>query len=187
MSLATRRSMRHRAGRFASRRRRTGGFDLQLTSLMDALVIILVFMLKSFQASTHSFDTPGGIELPQSASPDLPKDSLQVIISRDSVSFENRQVARMDPSRGLGADDLDEEGRRIRPLYDALVEARLKSERLRVRSGVRSNDGKPLPFEGVIAIQADRRIPYDTLRRVLYTAAAAEFKLFRFLALPSER
>ena len=46
-----RRSIRHRRGRKAIHK----DFELQLTSMMDILVIILVFLLKSYSTSTNSF------------------------------------------------------------------------------------------------------------------------------------
>ena len=47
-------------------------------------------------------------------------------------------------------------------------------------------NGQPLPFEGILAIQADKRVQYDTIRRIMYTAAASGYKTFRFLALKKE-
>ena len=65
----------------------------------------------------------------------------------------------------------------------ALTEAREKSELLRSRSKARDANGKPLPFDGVLSIQADKRVQYDTVRKILYTAGAAGYRVFRFIAL----
>ena len=56
----------------------------------------------------------------------------------------------------------------------------------RAKSQARDEDGNPLPFDGVLAIQADKRISYDTLRRVMFTAGDAGFKVFRFLAMQQD-
>ena len=69
------------------------------------------------------------------------------------------------------------------PLYGALVKAREKAELLRAKSKARDAEGNPLPFDGVLAVQADKRIAYDTIRKVMYTAYSAGFTVFRFLAL----
>ena len=42
------------------------------------------------------------------------------------------------------------------------------------------------PFEGILAIQADKRVNYNTIRKIMYTAATAGFKVFRFLAKQQE-
>lgn len=164
---------------------------------MDVLVIILVFLLKSYSATTNNFNTVPGMKLPISASPDNPAMSLQVIVTPEGMTFENDRVLDfVQSAAGLGSSDatayafkptdLDEEGRRIVPLYDALIKARDKSELLRAKSKARDAEGKPLPFEGVLAIQADKRVQYDTIRKIMYTAATAGYRVFRFLATARE-
>lgn len=187
----------HRSIRNRRARRRIGGpFELQLTSMMDVLVIILIFLLKSYSTSSNSFSTVPGIKLPISASQDMPPDSLQVIITPEGMTFENERIldfvataasaGSSDATYAFKPSDIDEGGRRIVPLYDALTKAREKAERLAAQSPKRDAEGKPLPFEGVLAIQADKRVQYDTVRRIMYTAAAAGYKVFRFLALRRE-
>ncbi len=186
-----RRSIRNRRGR----KKITQGFELQLTSMMDVLVIIVVFLLKSYATSANNFTSVPGLKLPISASPDNPPDSLQVIVTPEAITFEGGRVVEFVQSAGaVGSSDthyafkptdLDPKERnlRITPLFDALTKAKEKSEVLRAKSTARDADGKPLPFDGILAIQADKRIQYDTLRRIMYTAAAAGYKTFRFLAL----
>lgn len=176
------------------------GFELQLTSLIDVLVIILVFMLKSYQTSLNTLTTVQGMQMPISASQDEPRDSLQVIITPEGITFEGKRVVDfVQDSSTAGASEgsykldekgLDEGGRRILGLFNTLVAAREKSELLKAKSPVRveegPNKGQPLPFDGVLAVTADKRIQYDTLRKIMYTAGAAGFKVFRFIALKKE-
>lgn len=178
------------------RKRVSGDFELQLTSMMDILVIIVVFLLKSYAASTNSFTTVPGLKMPISVSPDTPPDSLQVIITPEGMTFENEKILEFvqSASEAGSADgtyafkrvDLDEGGRRIVPLYDALLKAKEKSEILRAKSKARDAQGNPLPFDGVLAIQADQRVQYDTVRKIMYTAATAGYKVFRFLAMKKD-
>ena len=191
-----RKGSQRRSIRARKRRRKPHTFELQLTSLMDILVIILVFLLKTYSTSTHDFSSVQGIKLPISTSPDQPSMSLQVIVTPAGMTFENDRVVDFvqtapgvgstDPSYAFKPIDLDEEGRRIVPFYDALMKAREKSELLRAKSKARDADGKPLPFEGTLAIQADKRVQYDTVRKIMYTAAAAGYRTFRFLAMARE-
>lgn len=187
------RSIRSRRGR----KKINKDFELQLTSLMDVLVIILVFLLKSYSASTNSFTSVPGLKLPMSVSEDMPLDSLHLIITPEAITFENQRILEFlvtDPgSTSTEANyqfkptDLDEGGRRIVPVYDALIKAKEKAELLRAKSPARDEQGNPLPFDGILAIQADKRVKYDTLRRVMYTAAAGGYKVFRFLAQKKEQ
>lgn len=175
------------------RRRINAGFELQLTSMMDVLVIIVVFLLKSYATSTSSLATVPGLKLPSSGSPDSAFDTLQVIVTPEAVTVDSQRVLDFVQSGAQmtsgGADyafrsqDLDEGGRRIVPLYDALVRAKEKTELMRARLGIKLSDGQTPQYEGILSIQADKAVQYDTLRKIMYTAAAAGFKTFRFIAL----
>ncbi len=166
--------------------------ELPLTSMLDIFVIILVFLLKSHSTSTTSFSSPPGIELPPSISQNVPPDSHHLIITAESMTFEDERIMDfVQTPDSIGSNDakyeinkskLDEGGLRVLPLYDALIKAKQKSELLRAKSKIRTKDGQPLPFDGVLAIQADKTIDYLIIRKVLYTAGAAGYRLFRFLA-----
>jgi biopolymer transport protein ExbD len=179
-----------------SKRKLNKGFELQLTSLIDVLVIILVFLLKSYQTSMNTLTTVQGLEMPLSVSPDEPRDSHQVIITPEGITFEGNRIVdfRQDPDSTGATEgtykfndgDLDEGGRRVVSLFNALVAAREKSELLKAKSPVRDEEGNPLAFDGILAVTADKRIQYDTLRKVMYTAGAAGYKVFRFIALKKE-
>lgn len=190
--MAARRSIRNRR----TRRKISHVFDLNLTSMMDVLTIILVFLLKTYSTANHQFSSVEGIKLPLSQSPDQPDMSLQVIVTPEGLTFEDGRVVDFVQNAGdletqeanyaFKQQDLDEGGRRIRPLYDALVKAREKSELFKAQSGVRDAAGNAIPFDGILAIQADKRVKYETIRKVMYTAATAGYRVFRFLALAQE-
>ena len=177
------------------RRKINKGFELQLTSMMDALVIIVVFLLKSYNVSENSFSSPPGLELPNSSSQNTPNDSVQVIVTPESLTVEKERIADFvqgansaaskEANYQLKPTDLDEGGRRIIPLYDALMKSREKTELLLAKSKARV-DGKPIEFPGILAVQADKKVKYDTIRKIMYTAAAAGYKVFRFLALKKD-
>lgn len=180
-----------------ARRRIDNSFELQLTSMMDVLVIILVFLLKSYATSQNNFSSVKGIQIPYSKSELNPPDSLHLIITPEAMTFESERILDFNTSADLNTSneevtyafkktDLDERGFRIMPLYDALVKAKDKSELLRAKSHARDDKGAPLPFDGILAIQADKRISYDTLRKVMYTAGAAGYRVFRLLAMKRE-
>lgn len=191
-----RRTIRNRRGRKVIHK----DFELQLTSMMDILVIILVFLLKSYTVSTNSFSSVPGIQIPISKTNELTPDSLHLIVTPDAITFENQRVVEfvkttdsLDKDNPKAAnyafrnEDLDENGMRIARLYDALNRAREKAELLRAQSPARDAEGKPLPWDGVLAIQADKRVKYDTLRKIMYTAGAAQFRVFRLLAMRQEQ
>ena len=184
-----------RSIRFRKHRRRikASGADLPLTSMMDVLVIIVVFLLKSYASTSIQFATVPGIKIPLSSSPDVPPETLQLIVTPEAMTFENEKIlefAQTPPSQktpdgdyAFKPTDLTEARMKILPLYDALLKARNKAELLRAKSKARDASGNPLPFEGVLAIQADKRIRYDVLRKIMFTSATAGYRAFRFLAM----
>ncbi len=184
----------YRSIRTRRMRRKPREVELQLTSMLDVLVIILVFLLKSYSTSTNNFTTLPGLKLPLSASQDIPPDSLHLIITPEGMTFENNRIVEFEMNAAsldeaetggytLRRADLAEDGRQIKPLYNALMEAKDKAELLRAKSKARDAEGNPLPFDGILAIQADKRVNYDTIRKIMYTGATAGFKTFRLLAL----
>lgn len=171
-------------------------FKLQITALIDVMVILLVFLLKSATVSSVQFSTVPGIELPLSLSKDIPPEALLLIVTPSAMTFENQRILDFTASAdSLGSnaptyqfrdDDLKEGGKLIVPLFQALLTARDKSELLSAKSQYRDEAGKPAQFFGELAVQADKRIQYDTLRKIMYTAAAAGYRIFHFLAIKKE-
>jgi hypothetical protein len=128
-----------------------------------------------------------GIKLPVSSSKDLPAETLQVVLTPDSLLFENLKL--VDFAKDTGAQtlsfkdsDLGDGKLKVVSLYDSLVKAREKSEFLRQKSKARDDIGNPLPFNTTLSVQADKSIPYDIVRKVMYTSAVAGYKSFLFLA-----
>lgn len=167
------------------------GFELQLTSLLDILVIILVFLLKSHVSNSSNFDNFPGIEMPISSSDSVAEEAFHIALTKDALFFEQEEVLQLETvtSQKTGEtlsrfkrQDLASDGQFIPELYDRLQAAKEKTELLMVQSEERDDAGEPLPFHGVVAIQADKSIPYDTLRRVLFTAGTAGYRVFRLLA-----
>lgn len=165
-------------------------FELQLTSMLDVMVIILVFLLKSYASSTSSLTTFPGVQLPVSRSGEPPHDSFHLVITPEAMVFENERILDFiqtednlgETTYNIKESELDDGGKRVLPLYNALLQSREKAEILRMKSKARDEKGQPLPFDSVLAIQADKRIDYNTLRKVMYTAGTAGYTIFHFLA-----
>lgn len=194
-----RRSIRDRR----SRRRINKEFELQLTSMMDILIILLVFLIKSYSESSTSLMTSSNIRLPTSTIQVNPADSTNLIIDPLSITVDGEKVMEftapatmpvsVDGKPGVTAENatyelrkdlLADSGRRIVPLYDALVKIREKAELHTSKVVWKDKDGKvvePPKFSGALIIHADKAVRYDLLRKVMYTAGAAQFKTFKLI------
>lgn len=171
-----RRSILHRR----KRKRVNQVFDLQLTSMMDILVIIVVFMLKSYSA-TVPFNTSSSITLPRSSAQEIPVDSLSVIIEPTGIILDSNKIVEFEAPYEIEKRYLADSGRRILPLYDALMKAKEKAELLMSKAVWKDEQNQTVApkFRGTLVVQADKEIRYELLRKILYTAGAAEFKIFK--------
>ena len=65
----------------------------QLTSLVDMMVILVVFLLHSFSADGQLVEPAAGIELPASSVETPVPPAVQVVVGRDRILVEGRDVA----------------------------------------------------------------------------------------------
>jgi biopolymer transport protein ExbD len=166
--------MARKASRFL-RKKKNQVFDVDITSLLDILTILLVFLLQSYNSSGVIINVPNGIELPQSVSDSLNNFGVNVQVSKSQIWVDDKEILNSeneDPKLNF-----DQGGRRIIPLYNELVKIKeviKQSEKL-------SPDAKK--FSGIANLVVDKSLKYDYLKRVMYTCAAAGFKEFKFIVL----
>ena len=135
---------------------------LSMTSLMDILTTLLLFLLKSFVAEPEVVTPAAGVNLPYSTSQDAPQESIVVAILGDQISLGNEVIAQLDVnSKG----DL-----MIRPLATALSGARLRHDQWQQ---MRGSDAHDAPMR--VTIQGDRTMPFLLLQRVMYTCNQSGF------------
>lgn len=166
--------MARRASRFTRRKKETV-FDIDITSLLDILTIMLVFLLQSYNSSGVTINVPKGIELPRSASETLNNFGVNVQVSKTHIWVDDVEVLNAETTDS--SQIYDEEGRRIISLYNELVKIKetiKASEKL-------SPDAKK--FSGVVNLVVDKTIKYNYLKRVMYTCANAGYKEFKFVVM----
>lgn len=129
--------------------------------MTDMFTILLVFLLQSFAAGEVNLDPVSGVRLPSSSTEKNPVDGARVSISASEIKFDNKVVAAVKDNK-VDAVALDaHDNQFIKPLFDQLKELNTKNEKL-------AKTGKVL-------LQADENLPYDLLRKVMYTASMAGF------------
>lgn len=185
-------------------------FELQLTSMMDMLIILLVFLLKSYSTSTSSYASSNNIRLPTSTTQQVPADSsANLVIDPMYITLDGEKVVEFELPPGTPATSADgnpaltadtasylikpelmgDQGRRILPLYDALVKQREKAELVMSKAVWKDKDGNVVDkpkFEGALVIHADKAVRYELLRKIMYTAGAAQFKVFKLVTVAKE-
>jgi len=151
-----------------ARRRRKGRgkgnmpTPLRLTSMMDILTVLLLFLLKSFVVEGEVITPAPGVELPESTSDTTPRASVVVAIFDGTVMLDGQMVA--DIKNPVADGDL-----LIPLLAERLGQTRAKELEIAQLRGEEDT------YRPRIAIQGDRDISFEILQRVMYTCNHSGF------------
>lgn len=166
--------MRSRSIRTRGIRKKSQMIDLDITSLLDILVILLVFLLKSYNSSGIILNVPKGIELPTSASSSVNTSGVMVQVSPNIIWVDDKKVLDITENKRRV---YDHGGRRIIPLYDELVKKREE-----VQNIAKSAPGAK-KFQGVVNLIVDKTIKYSYIKKLMYTTAEAGYRKYKFVVM----
>ncbi len=142
------------------RRQKKKELDVDITSLLDILVILLVFLLKSYNASDLKLELAKGISLPRSQSRNLGHHAVVVQVSKKREIYLNNKV--------IGRIANGEE--KISTLFNALTEIKkIEDQKEKKKRNIKVN------------IVLDQGLSYGTMKSVMHTAASAGFPEFKFI------
>ena len=145
--------------------------SLQITSMADIFIIILVFLLKSYSSGNLALNTSKGVELPSASLSDSPVEALKVEISENSILIENDPAAIIKNYTFYKA-DLQQDG--SSKSLDLILSKERKRQLIIVKSNAR------VKIDSRIIVIADKKVPYSTIKTVLASAAVngyTDFKL----------
>ncbi len=155
--------------------------ELNIVAMMDMMTIILVFLLKSYQASAINVNMSADLAIPQSTTQLHPQENITVTLSMKEVAVNDRKVVEVQGGLIPAA---VKEGGRADAFYVGAVYDALKKEVDKQKYIAKWN--KSAPFTGRVNVVADKKIPYRTLMEVLYTAGQAELGEYKFMVLKNE-
>ncbi len=150
--------------------------ELNIVAMMDMMTIILVFLLKSYSASSVSMTASEDVRPPLSTTRSTPKDTVAVTITPKNILVGEKKVVELQAS-AIPARFLD--GRRLVPLDQAFKKEVHKLKYIAARN-------PSAPFNHELSVIGDRKIPYDLLLTVLYTAGQNELENYRFVVIHKE-
>jgi len=144
----------------SNRRPKKKEVDVDITSLLDILVILLVFLLKSYNASDLKLELAKGITLPRSQSRHLGHHAVVVQVSKSKEIFLN--------NKSIG--NVRSGDTKVKTLFDALTELKkVEDKKEKEKRNIKVN------------IVLDQSLPYGTMKTVMHTAASAGFPEFKFI------
>lgn len=133
-----------------------------LTSLVDMMTILLVFLLQSFSAEGSLFTPTEDLKIPESAARKKAPVALIVEVSRKDVLVDGRFVVSVD-------EVAKNDSLVVKPLHDWLL-------------GVAAFSGRAKNGREVV-IQCDRNTDFRILKKVMATCARASWSDFSLLVL----
>lgn len=150
---------------FGKTRKKTSALDLDITSLLDILVILLVFLLHSFNSSDLEVNFVEDLILPDSKSKDYGHHSVIVQVNKDKrIWVDNKEIGKIN--------DLAME---IPELLTVLKEKKELAEKDLSPGDDKKNINKK------INVLIDESLKFESVRQVMHTAAVAGFPEFKFI------
>ena len=147
---------------------RSGAFKIQITSMVDMFVILLVFLLKSYSTSPVQITPNKDLTLPESTVQTDPEDVITLVLAQTGIFIDDKKIVDLAAGE-LNAEDRDKtDAQFIRKLFDEL-----DMQAKKTRDIASLND--TVEFDGKILMQADRDLPYAILQKVMYTSMLAGY------------
>ena len=149
-------------------RRTPSSFKIQITSMVDMFVILLVFLLKSYSTSPVNITPKEGLKLAESSAITDPVDVVKLIVAQDGVFVEDKKVMDLDHGRVPAALADKNDPSFLRSRFEAL------DERAKLAQSI-SKVNDTFEFDGKVLLQADRELPYEVLQKIMYTSMMAGY------------
>lgn len=165
-------------------RREAGEAGLTITSLMDAMTIILCFLLKSYSVDDVTVSADEDLKLPASSALASIKTAVQLVVSRRGIIVDGDPVVAVEEVQGDDGQPTyqipedEKKGQLITELFDVLLDKAEEQKEIAAKTGLAEAE-----FKGQILLQCDRRLPFSVIREVMYTAGQAQFAEFKFVVI----
>jgi len=150
--------------RFKKKKREEG---LIITSLMDIMSVLLIFLFKLYSAEGQILTNSDNLVLPLSISRESPTEvRLQMALTNDWLMVDNVPVAKTDYVRKLDGISI--------PSVKEKLEFAMEQEKQMVKIGAL------MKVKGEVVIQADKNIEYDIIYKAMATCGEVGYNSIKF-------
>jgi biopolymer transport protein ExbD len=155
--------------------RRTLDTPLNVIPMVDIMTILVIFLLQQFSSTGEVLYLQKDIKLPDAKHGQTIEAAPVIAISGDHLVLSGRKVA------DLAAIEKDPF------LAIPLLEEQLRDERKRWEFVHQNDPDRDRAWKGEVNVQADVKVPFRVVKRVMYSAAQAGYPNVNFatLAAPS--
>lgn len=154
----------------ARRARKFGGgaTPFSMTSMMDMMTIILVFLIKQVDTEGQLVTAASNLVLPVSSSTKTPKEvNLTVIVDAGHIVVDNQKV--VETSVVAAQDSL-----MVKAMGDVLTEKREEEKKHALAKGESADEA------GNVIVQLDKNLNYDVMYKVMATCGFAGYSNVAF-------
>lgn len=155
---------------FAKRGFMNEDMNLQITSMADIFIILLVFLLKGYATGTVNITPTQGMKLPMAQASDSQVEALKVEVSEKGVQVEGESIMALTNFR-FESRDIESSG--VSRTLSKALEKQRKKQLLIAKS---NSDVK---VDSKVVVIADQRVPYTTIKSVLASAAVQGYTDFK--------
>lgn len=139
--------------------------DVDITSLLDILTILLVFLLKSYNASDLRLDLQKNLEMADSDTRAMTRYAPVIQINKEArVFLNNKEIGRLPASGDMPV------------LTEALKKA---------RAGIEADNAKKAANQQtnieLVNLIFDKEMDYAVVQRVMHDSALAGYSQFKFI------
>jgi biopolymer transport protein ExbD len=147
------------------RKRKTEALDVDITSLLDILTILLVFLLKSYNASDLKLDLQKGIEIADSEARNMTRFAPVIQVSKEEkIYLNNKELGRLPASGEM----------------TTLTQA-LKLEKGKLEAANATKAANQKVNTDLVNLIFDREMDYAIVQRVMHDSALAGYSQFKFI------
>ena len=151
----------------AKKHRTTTSEELNLTSMMDAMTIILLFLLKTYSTSGAIISQSKDLQLPYSLSTQPPHKELTVSLTQDNILVSDERV--------MAIDQVHRDDAIIGPLFQELSQRAAEAKQNHIQYAI--------PFTNEVLVVADESVPFHLLYKVIYTCGSSEYNKLRLVTI----
>lgn len=139
--------------------------DVDITSLLDILTILLVFLLKSYNASDLKLDLQKGVEMADSDAREMTRYAPVIQVNKEAKVFlNNKEIGRMPASGEM----------------PVLTEA-LKKARAGIEADNKKKPANQQTNMEMVNLVFDKDMDYAIVQRVMHDSALAGYSQFKFV------
>jgi len=154
-----------------TRHARASNIDLNVVPMVDMMTILVLFLLQQFSATGEVLYMQRDIKLPEARHGQLIEPAPVIAISGAHLSMDGRSITdtiaiEKDPYLTIPA-----------------LEEQLRDARKRWEFVHQNDPDRDRSWRGEVNIQADEKVPFKIVKRVMYSAAQAGYPNVNFATL----